>query len=73
VEVDLDELESAARAFEVQVTRAVEAEPRLRNLVEQLERAADEAGEPEEGPLPTGEELAEELERFLRERGDDPS
>jgi proteasome assembly chaperone (PAC2) family protein len=73
VELDLDELEAAARAFEVQVTRAVEAEPRLRNLVEQLERAADEAGEPEEGPLPTGEELAEELERFLRERGDDPA
>ena len=53
------------------MTRAVEAEPRLRTLVEQLEQAADEAGD-EEGPLPTGEELAEELERYLRER-DEPA
>jgi proteasome assembly chaperone (PAC2) family protein len=71
VELDLDELESAARTFETQVSRAVEAEPRLRSLVEQLEQAAEEGGEGE-GPLPTGEELAEELERFLRER-DEPA
>jgi proteasome assembly chaperone (PAC2) family protein len=72
VELDLDELESAARAFEVQVSRAVDAEPRLRTLVEQLEQAAEAAGEGEGGPLPTGEELAEELERYLREH-DDPA
>ncbi len=72
VELDLDELESAARAFEVQVSRAVEAEPRLRTLVEQLEQAADEGREGDYGPLPTGDELAEELERFLRER-DEPA
>ena len=60
------------RAFEIQVTRAVEAEPRLRTLVEQLEQAADEGREGDDGPLPTGEELAEELERFLRER-DEPA
>jgi hypothetical protein len=54
------------------VSRAVEAEPRLRALVEQLEQAASEGRESDEGPLPTGEELAEELERFLRER-DDPA
>ena len=72
VELDLDELESAARTFEVQVSRAVEAEPRLRTLVEQLEQAADEGREGDYGPLPTGEELAEELERFLRER-DEPA
>jgi len=71
VELDLNELESAARAFEMQVTRAVEAEPRLRTLVEQLEQAADEAGD-DEVTLPTGEELAEELERYLRER-DEPA
>jgi proteasome assembly chaperone (PAC2) family protein len=70
VRVDLAELEAAARAFEGQVTRAVDAEPRLRGLVEQLEQAVGEAGE--HGPLPTGDELAEELERYLRER-DDPA
>lgn len=68
--LDLGELETAAEAFEGQVTRAVEAEPRLRGLVEQLERAADDEHEP--GPLPTGDELAAELERYLRER-DDPA
>jgi proteasome assembly chaperone (PAC2) family protein len=72
VDLDLDELESAARAFETQVSRAVEAEPRLRTLVEQLEQAADEGREGDYGPLPTGDELAEELERFLRER-DEPA
>jgi proteasome assembly chaperone (PAC2) family protein len=72
VELDLEELESAARTFEAQVSRAVEAEPRLRTLVEQLEQAAEEGREGEEGPLPTGDELAEELERFLRER-DEPA
>ena len=68
--LDLTDLEDAARAFEGQVTRAVDAEPRLRGLVDQLEQAVDEAGE--QGPLPTGDELAEELERYLRER-DDPA
>jgi proteasome assembly chaperone (PAC2) family protein len=68
--LDLTDLEDAARAFEGQVTRAVDAEPRLRGLVDQLEQAVDEAGE--QRPLPTGDELAEELERYLRER-DDPA
>jgi proteasome assembly chaperone (PAC2) family protein len=70
VRLDLSELEAAAAAFEGQVTRAVDAEPRLRGLVEQLEKAVGEAGE--QGPLPTGDELAEELERYLRER-DEPA
>jgi len=69
--LDLGELEAAAAAFEGQVTRAVEAEPRLRGLVEQLEQAVGEGGEAA-GPLPTGDELAEELERYLRER-DEPA
>jgi hypothetical protein len=46
----------------------VDAEPRLRALVEQLEDAAarvDEDAAPDR--IPTGDELAEELERFLRE------
>ena len=74
VSVDVAELEEAAAAFEGQVARAVEAEPRLRQLVEQVEEAAgidDEAPQRREEPLPTGDELAAELERFLRER-DEP-
>lgn len=68
--VDASRLEEAASAFEGQVARAVEAEPRLRQLVEQLEDAAERADESDR-PLPTGDELAAELEKYLRER-DDP-
>ncbi|MGD9695487.1 MAG: PAC2 family protein [Thermoleophilia bacterium] len=68
VDVDVTELRAAAGAFEDQVDRAVAAEPRLKSLVEQLEQAAGA----DHGPLPTGDELAEELERYLRER-DEPS
>ena len=75
VGVDVHELEEAAAAFEGQVARAVESEPRLRQLVEQLEDAAANVDEDhdEHGPLPTGDELAEELERFLRDREDPPA
>ncbi len=60
-------LRAGALAYEQQVTHAVESDSRLRALVEQLERAADTepAGDP--GPLPSGDDLAEELERYLRE------
>jgi len=70
IPIDADELERAADSFENQVARAVEAEPRLRQLVEQLEAAADRVEETED--LPTGDELAAELEKFLRER-DEPA
>jgi proteasome assembly chaperone (PAC2) family protein len=68
IQLDVSELEEAASTFESQVARAVDAEPRLRALVEQLEDAAaraDEDAAPDR--IPTGDELAEELERFLRE------
>jgi len=73
VSVDTGELEAAAAVFEEQVSRAVASEPRLRQLVEQLEEAAARGEGPSHGPLPTGDELAAELERYLRERGDDPA
>jgi proteasome assembly chaperone (PAC2) family protein len=72
--LDTGELEESAAAFEGQVARAVEAEPRLRQLVQQLEEAAGRADDDEDhqGPLPSGDELAEDLMRFLRER-DEPT
>lgn len=70
ITVDMGELEEAAASFEGQVARAVESEPRLRQLVEQLEDAAANVSEEDSdhGPLPTGDELAAELEQFLRDR-----
>ncbi len=59
-------LQAAALAYEQQVTHAVSSDQRLRTLVEQLEAAADT--EPvDTGPLPSGDDLAAELERYLRE------
>ncbi len=70
VTVDASQLESAAVDYERQVTRAVELDPEVQAFVERLERAADE----EEGPtdlsqIPSGDVLAREFQRFLRQRG----
>src|SRR6476659_9685952 len=71
VTVDAQDLETAASDYDRQVTRAVELDPEVQAFVERLERAADE----EEGPtdlsqLPSGDVLAREFQRFLRQRGD---
>ncbi|MCC6830365.1 MAG: PAC2 family protein [Thermoleophilia bacterium] len=64
-------LRSSAEAFERQVDRAVRDDSRLMDLVRQLEAAADEADAPRHADLPSGDELARELERYLREREGD--
>ena len=70
VTVDAQDLETAAVEYERQVSRAVELDPEVQAFVERLERAADE----EEGPtdlsqIPSGDVLAREFQRFLRQRG----
>lgn len=74
IAVQTPELEAASQAFEEQVSQAVSADPRLRSLVERLQEAAAER-EPDidESDLPSGDELAAELERFLREHGEGPT
>jgi predicted ATP-grasp superfamily ATP-dependent carboligase len=70
VTVDATELEDAAGDYERQVTRAVELDPDVQAFVERLERAADEeAGPADPGNLPSGDVLAREFQRFLRQRG----
>ena len=72
VTVDASDLESAAGDYERQVTRAVELDPEVQAFVERLERAADEESEQAEaGDLPSGDVLAREFQRFLRQRGPD--
>jgi len=64
-DIDTGELEVAANAYAEQVSEAVATDEDTQAYVEELERRADEAGE--EADLPSGDALAAELTRFLRE------
>jgi predicted ATP-grasp superfamily ATP-dependent carboligase len=75
--VDAGELEEAAANYERQVELAVSSNPEVRAFVERLERDAEreEEDEDDESPLllddlPSGERLASEFQRFLRQQGD---
>jgi predicted ATP-grasp superfamily ATP-dependent carboligase len=71
-DIDVSELEQAAEEYTEQVTEAVASDAETAAYVEELERRVDLMEAAEE--LPSGESLAAELTRFLREReenGDD--
>jgi proteasome assembly chaperone (PAC2) family protein len=72
VTVDASQLESASADYDRQVSRAVELDPEVQAFVERLERAADEEEEPDPNSLPSGDVLAREFQRFLRQRGSGP-
>jgi predicted ATP-grasp superfamily ATP-dependent carboligase len=65
-DIDLAELEQAAEEYADQVTEAVASDAETAAYVEELERRVDLMEAAEE--LPSGESLAAELTRFLRER-----
>ena len=70
VSVDVSDLESAATDYERQVGLAVQSDPDIQAFVERLEQAAESEGEgssPDE--VPSGDILAREFQRFLRQRG----
>jgi proteasome assembly chaperone (PAC2) family protein len=76
VQVDVRELAEAEDAYAEQVSEAVAADPETSAYVEELERRADTIDElTDEEDLPSGDSIAAELTRFLRERdrqqGDD--
>jgi len=73
VAIDVSELEEAEELYSEQITEAVASDPETAAYVEELERRADTIDDMiEEADLPTGESLAAELTRFLRDReGDD--
>jgi proteasome assembly chaperone (PAC2) family protein len=68
-DIDLVELEEAAEEYNEQVTEAVASDAETAAYVEELERRVDLMEAAEE--LPSGESLAAELTRFLREREQD--
>jgi proteasome assembly chaperone (PAC2) family protein len=66
VPLDTTELEEASRVYLQQVSEAVASDEDTAAYVDELESRADELEG--EGELPSGESLAAELTRFLRER-----
>jgi proteasome assembly chaperone (PAC2) family protein len=72
VTIDAQELEESAADYERQVSRAVELDPDVQQFVERLERAADSEEAADPSDLPSGDLLAREFQRFLRQRGDGP-
>lgn len=73
VPVETAELRAAAGVWEQRVDQALADDAETAAYVQELERRADQEAEAE-AELPTGDELAAELERFLREqRGDGPA
>jgi predicted ATP-grasp superfamily ATP-dependent carboligase len=71
VAVNAAELESAAAEYERQVNLAVQSDPDVQAFVERLEQTVSEEEPDEPGPLPSGDTIARDLQRFLRQRGDD--
>jgi proteasome assembly chaperone (PAC2) family protein len=69
VEVDVEELEEAAQSYEEQVSEAVASDEETASYVEELERRSDSIEESTD--LPSGDALAAELTRFLRERDEE--
>jgi len=66
VEIDVAELEEASESYSQQVSEAVAADPETAAYVEELEQRTEEIER--EANLPTGDAIAAELTRFLRER-----
>ena len=72
-DIDTAELDEAADAYVHQVSEAIATDDETAAYVEELERRVDEL---DESDIPSGESLAAELSRFLREReehGDGPA
>ncbi|MBA3382456.1 MAG: PAC2 family protein, partial [Actinobacteria bacterium] len=69
VDVDVGELAEAETSYVEQVSEAVSSDADTASYVEELEQRADSLDWLEEsGSLPSGEALAAEIARFLRER-----
>jgi hypothetical protein len=65
VDIPLGSLVDESAAQRRQLTEALEEQPAIQEIVEQLEAVYDASGE-----VATGEEIAAEIERYLRDRGE---
>ena len=71
VAVDATDLEGSASDYERQVNVAVQSDPDVQAFVERLEQAASSEADDSPISLPSGETIARDLQRFLRQRGGD--
>jgi proteasome assembly chaperone (PAC2) family protein len=69
IEIEADELEEAARNYEEQVSEAVASDEETAAYVDELEHRSDQLEDATE--LPSGDALAAELTRFLKERDEE--
>ncbi len=69
LDVSFSELEIGSIDFDDKVDHALESNKAVQEYVEELRLRSSGEEEDESGGLPSGEDLAREVERFLRERG----
>jgi proteasome assembly chaperone (PAC2) family protein len=68
VAIEASELEEASERFDDQIDRAVAANPEIEELVQRLEQEQAESVDLSDD-VPSGEAIASEFQRFLRQRG----
>ena len=71
IAIEASELEDAMDRFETQVDRAVASNPEIEELVKRLESEQDDAPELDTGEMPSGDTIARDFQRFLRQRTDE--
>ncbi|MGN6254601.1 MAG: PAC2 family protein [Solirubrobacterales bacterium] len=66
-------LEEETADYEEQIDRAIAANPEIEELVQRIEAEQVDLLDDSEGELPSADTLAQDFQRFLRQRGNDKS
>ncbi len=71
IAIEASELEDAMERFQIQVDRAVASNSEIEDLVRRLEAEHDDEPDPAGENVPSGDSIARDFQRFLRQRGDE--
>jgi proteasome assembly chaperone (PAC2) family protein len=71
IAIEASELEEAMDRFETQVDRAVASNPEIEELVRRLESEQADEDALEASDMPSGDTIANDFQRFLRQRSDE--
>jgi predicted ATP-grasp superfamily ATP-dependent carboligase len=71
IAIEASELEDAMGRFETQVDRAVASNPEIEDLVRRLESEQSDEADLDAEDVPSGDTIARDFQRFLRQRTDD--